>query len=214
VQWKGVTHVSRGIVTGMTEEEAAKASRSDKPMLIYLYAEDPDAQEDPRNVVESDPAFTTSEKVAVGARFFDCLRIDAENAAEDRLLAEHVRKAPCLVYVRPTFEVVTVQTGKFNANRIFDAMCRTMKLDYDNCVKTAFKAQQDIGRERDKLQLMKDKLARIESDMADERSDAVRRRLDTERSELAAEIAAAEQELRTRENALYVLDPKDDGAQT
>lgn len=209
-----MTHVSRGIVTGMTEAEAVKASRSDKPMLVYLYADAADAEESPRDLVESDPAFTTSEKVAVGARFFDCLRIEAANAAEDRLLADQVRKAPCLVFVRPNFEVVTVQTGKFNANRIFDSMCRTMKLDYDNCVKTAFKAQQDIGRERDKLQLLKDKLARIEADMADERSDAVRRRLDAERSELAAQISAAEQELRTRESALYVLEPKDDGAST
>jgi len=209
-----VTHVSRGIVTGMTEEEAARASRAEKPMLIYLYADDPDAEEDPRNAVETDKAFTGSEKVAVGARFFDCLRIDAESAAEDRLLSDHVRKAPCLLFVRPTFEIVTVQTGKFNANKIYDAMCRTMKLDYDNSVQTALKEQQDIGRERDKLQILKDKLARIESDIAEERSDAARRSLDADRAELAEKIAATDQELRTRENALYQLQPKDDGAST
>jgi len=203
-----VTEVARATTTGMTEEQSQKANLAPQPMVVYLYADSGKEDEDPRAAIESDRAFTGNEKVAVGARFFTCLRIEAADARRDKILKKYIRKAPCLVFVRPCFEPVAVLRAKFNANRIFDAMCATMRKDYQNCVPTVLKEQRKIGKQRDALQRDKDKLARLDETLADMKRAVRSKRLSKQRDVLEARITRAEAELARRENALYVLQPK------
>jgi len=205
IRWDDVEQVAKDVVTGMTEEESAEAQRAARPMLVYIYdGNDEDAQ----LAVEDDRAFQT-EKVAVGARFFDCLRIDKVDAVKDRALKVHARKAPCLVFVRPNFDVATVMTAKFNANRVFTAMSSTMTKDYKTSVTDVFKKQKVISRDRSKLQRDRDEMARLDAKIAETKSRKAVSRLNKKRDKLEQKVDAAETKLTELENALYTLEPKE-----
>ena len=199
--------MARDVVTGMTEEQAEKAGRAERPMLVYIYDDGKD-EDDQRGAIESDRAFTQDEKVAIGARFFACLRIEKESAKEDRVLAKYARRAPVLVFVRPNFDIVSSQSGRFNSSKIFSAMCSTMKKDYENCVSTVLKEQKKITKERADLQRDKDELTRLDEKIAEEENSRRRAVLNKERDELNEKITALEEKLRERENKLYVLERK------
>jgi hypothetical protein len=194
IRWRDVTNVAQEITTGMTEEESTKASRSERPLFVFIH--DADAT----TGTEDDKAFQ-DERVAVGARFFDCVRISKADAAEDRLLKPYVTKAPVLVFLRPSFEVAASQPARFNASKIFDAMCATMKKDYANSVDTVLKQQRDIEKERAALQREKDKLAKLEEESKDS----------PKAEKMRGEISATETALLTREETLYKLEPKGEG---
>jgi hypothetical protein len=178
----------------MTEEQSARPSRSERPLFVFIH--DADAT----TGTEDDKAFQ-DERVAVGARFFDCVRISKGDAAEDRLLKPYVAKAPVLLFLRPNYEVAATHPARFNASKIFDAMCLTMKKDYKNSVDTVLKQQRDIEKERAALQRDKDKLAKLEEESKDS----------PKAEKLRGEISATESALVTREETLYKLEPRDEG---
>ena len=194
IRWRDATEVSREITTGMTEEESLKASRAERPLFVFIH--DPDATEG----TEDDKAFQ-DERVAVGARFFDCVRVSKADAAEDRILKAYAAKAPILVFVRPNYEVAGTHTARFNASKVFDAMCATMKKDYKNSVDTVLKQQREIEKERAALEREKEKLAKLE-----EGSKA-----SAKTEKMRTDLAATESALVTREETLYKLEPKDEG---
>jgi hypothetical protein len=205
IRWNDVERVARDLVTGMTEEEAAQAQRAARPMLVYVYdADDEDAQ----IAIEEDRAFQ-ADKVAIGARFFACLRIDLESAKADRLMRRYAGKAPCLVFVRPNFEPAGVLRPKFNSNRIFKAMCTAMAKDYENCVETVLKRQKTIQRDRERLQRDKDRIARLDEQIAEAKSRSKAARLTRERQQLARKVDDAETELARSEESLYKLQPRE-----
>jgi predicted mannosyl-3-phosphoglycerate phosphatase (HAD superfamily) len=194
IRWRDVTSVSTEITTGMTEEESAKASRAEKPLFVFIH----DA--DVTTGTEDDKAFQ-DERVAVGARFFDCVRVSKADAAEDRLLASYAAKAPILVFVRPNFEVAASHPARFNASKMFDAMCATMKKDYKNCVQTVLKQQREIQKERAALEREKEKLVKLEEESKGS----------AKTEKFRVDLAVTESALVTREETLYKLEPKGEG---
>jgi predicted mannosyl-3-phosphoglycerate phosphatase (HAD superfamily) len=194
IRWRDVTNVSQEITTGMTEAEAAKASRSERPLFVFIH------NADATTGTEDDKAFQ-DERVAVGARFFDCVRVSKADAAEDRLLAPYAAKAPILVFVRPNYEVAASHPARFNGSKVFDAMCATMKKDYKNCVATALKQQKEIQQERAALDREKEKLAKLEEESKGS----------AKTEKMRTQISATELALGNREDALYKLASKDEG---
>ncbi|MFI5401468.1 MAG: hypothetical protein ACHQ1G_00815 [Planctomycetota bacterium] len=178
----------------MTEAEAARASRAERPLFVFIHDADATTGQ------EDDKAFQ-DERVAVGAKFFDCVRVSKADAAEDRLLAPYATKAPILVFVRPNYEVAASHPARFNASKMFDAMCATMKKDYKNCVATALKQQKEIEQERAALDREKEKLAKLEEESKGS----------AKLEKMRAEISATELNLGNREDALYKLESKDEG---
>ena len=136
----------------------------------------------------------------MGARFFDCVRVSKGDAAEDRILKPFAGKAPILVLVRPGFEVAGSHAARFNASKLFDAMCATMKKDYKNCVATVLKAQKDIEKERAALEREKEKLAKLEEESKGS----------PKTEKMRTDLSATESALATREDALYKLEPKEE----
>lgn len=192
----------------MTEEQAQEAHRSDRPLLVYIYPEPAsERDDDPRVAVEEDPAFREA-SVVVGARFFDCVRIHEEDAREDRILRSYAASAPCLVFVRPDLTPSKCLKGRFSAARIFQAMCATVKLDYENCLRTTLKEQGKLEDEMVKVYQRQAELAGLDRKIADEKAAARRQQLEEERKSFLAEVRAAEDALRARESALYELKPK------
>ena len=192
--------ITKDIVTGMTEEEATKAKLHDKPMMIYVY----DANdEEARDAIEDDRNFM-KEKVAIGARFFDRMRIDSESASEDRMFKK-MGRLPALYFVRPNYDVVSVMRGKFSSGKVYRSMCLTMKKDYSNCVTTVLKKQREIMKDRVALDKDRTKVERLNQKIADEKSAKRRQSMIKERDALESRLAEAESKIRAREDALYVL---------
>ena len=81
---------------------------ADKPMLIYVTAED--ATSVATRKLE-DISFK-DERVAIGAKFFRCIKISAGDAAQDRLLKEAGSATPRLILVKRNYEVIKVLEKK------------------------------------------------------------------------------------------------------
>jgi hypothetical protein len=199
-----VESVSKDIVTGMSEEAAAEASLHDKPMMVYVYDVD---DEEARYAIEQDRNFT-NEKVAIGARFFDRMAIDSENAAKDRLFGKKLGRLPAIYFVRPNYETVSVMRVKFSASKLFSAMCATMKKDYANCVKTVLKKQREIMKDRVALDKDVTKVDRLTEQIADEKSARKRKAMVAERDALEKVVTEKQAKITARENALYDLKSK------
>jgi len=204
VTWRDVESVSRDIVTGMSEEDAAEASLHDKPMMVLVYDVN---DEEARYAIEKDRNFT-NEKVAIGARFFDRMAIDSENAVKDRVFGGKLGRLPALYFVRPTYEVVTVMRVKFSAGKVFRAMCATMKKDYENCVNTVLKKQREIMKDRVALDKDVTKLERLNEQIADEQSAQKRKDMVAQRDVLEKSVTERQTKLTAREDALYELQLK------
>ena len=194
--------VSKDVISGMTENEANATRSTDRPMMVFVYDADVDEQ---RFLVDEQKAFF-DDKVAIGARFFDCLRIDLEGAKTDRVLKKAVRSAPALVFLRPDFTVhKTISAKRFSAGKIFSAMCSTTKQDYKACVASAVKKQAKISKERGKLSREWVKLEQLNTKIADEPSQRKRARFIKQRDVLQKKLTDIEVRLDDREAALYEL---------
>jgi len=205
VTWKDVTRVSRDVTTGMTEKEAAAIARNERPLLVYVYNDE--VEEDARFAIESATAFM-DDKVAVGARFFDCVRIDAETAKSDHMLKDHVGRVHSLVFVRPNFEVadsLQFKGTKVNARKVFGEMCATMKLDYENCVKTAYEKMRKIQKERVDLDKEQSEIAALDDKILEEKSAKRREKLVAERNELQSKLDAKFEKIDAEEAKLFEL---------
>lgn len=190
----------------MTEAEAAATANAERPMLVFVYPAPKDGELHPRFLVEQDEAFR-ADKVAVGARFFDCLRISATDAAKDRVLKEAAEDAPCVVFVRPNYEVAKV-VKKTSERSLFRAMCKTMKLDYETCVATAYKKQERLLKEERELDKERVELIEIEQDLSETESKGKIKRLERKRDKLEAKINEKQAEIDEASAKLYELAPK------
>lgn len=191
----------------MTEKEAASLSRADRPMLVYVYNED--KNDDARFAIEEASAFL-NDKVAVGARFFDCVRIDLASAKKDRALKGSLGTENSLIFVRPDYKVASAiqfKATKLTASKIFGAMCATMKLDYGNCVKTAYTKMRKLQKDRVKLDRELLKVTQIDAKILNEKSAKKRERLISERDKAQEKLDSEYAKIDEQMGKLFELKP-------
>ena len=194
MRWRDALRLSPVATTGETEAEAEDAARAERPMLVYIYA-DGKAGRDPRFAIEEERALQ-DERVAVGARFFDCVRMHENDAKQDRALKKYASRAPCVVLLRPDYAAEKCLKGKLRADALFAAMKQVVLEDFENCLHC-------IARVQDKLQEERAEVADAKAELAKMKSD------DPKRAELEAWIAESEKVLDLREQDLYTLKPKE-----
>ena len=205
-----MTKVSFNVTTGMSEVQAQAISRSDKPLIVYIYNDD--ADEEARFSIEESSAFF-DDKVAVGARLFDTVRIDMESARKDRVLKEHLGRENSLVFLRPDYKfakAIQFKGTKIRSRSVFSAMCATMKLDYKNCVATTYKKMKTIQKARAKLSPDANKIAQMDDKILNEKSDKSRDKLVVKRDKMQDKLDSAYVTLDEKENALFTLNAKVD----
>ncbi len=194
----------------MTQEQAEAITRSDKPLLVYIYNDD--ADKEARFSIENASAFF-DDKVAVGARLFDTVRIDYESAKKDRVLKDHIGRENALVFLRPNYKfakAIQFKGVRIKARSVFSAMCATMKLDYENCVATTYKKMKTIQKARSKLAPDATKIAQMDDKILAETSDKSRDMLVAKRGKMQDKLDAANLKLDTQETALFTLSAKPD----
>lgn len=195
----------------MTEAQAESISRSDKPLLVYVFNDAED--EESRYSIEEASAFF-DDKVAVGARLFDCVRIDMESAKSDGALKEHLGRENTLIFLRPDYKFVSAiefKSTKVKARSIFSAMCKTMKLDYKNCVSTTYKKVKALQKKRSKLEPDTRKVLDYEEKILAEENAKRRDKLVAKRDKVQAELDEANASFDEEENKLFDLVAKNDG---
>lgn len=205
-----MTEVKVEVTSGMTEAQALSVSRRDKPLLVYVYNDVADDQA--RYSIEEAGAFF-DDKVAVGARLFDCVRIDIESAKNDGALKEHLGRDNTLVFLRPDFSFassIEFKGDKIKARSVFGDMCKTMKLDYENCVATTYKKMKALQKDRAKLESDARKVADYEEKILAETSATKREKLVASRDKIQAKLDAEYAKIDEQENKLFALVSKHD----
>ncbi|MHC4973264.1 MAG: hypothetical protein ACYTG3_13130 [Planctomycetota bacterium] len=207
IEWKDVRRVSPVTVSGVTEAEARQAARAKKPMLVYVFGSDRESGRDPRFMVEDHRVFQ-DETVAVGTRFYTCLRIHELDAKKDRALKKYASRAPCLVLLRPDYRGVKCLQMKWKAQRVYLAMDVTLGKDFTNCIHCALKARKTMQQEDAAIAQGRAEQAELDQRLAREKSAQARASIQKKRDALAGRLAKAEQDLGRRKKELFELQPK------
>jgi len=207
IEWKDVRRVSPVTVSGISEAEARQAARAKKPMLVYIFGTDRKSGRDPRFVVETHRVFR-DEDVAVGTRFYTCLRIHELDAKRDRALKKYASRAPCLVYLRPDYRGVKCLPTKWKADKVYLAMDVTLGKDFTNCIHCALKARKTMQQEDAAIAQGRAEQAELEQRIAREKNARSLASLQRKRDALAARLAQAEKDLGRRKKELFELQPK------
>jgi len=125
-------------------------------MVVYVTTDDA-SNNDVRKL--EDVCFT-DERVAIGAKFFRCVKISAADAAQDRLLKEHGDEAPRLLFVKRDYEVVRVlEDRRLSASKINKAMEKLCRAEYRNRYGSMQSKYAKLLNELDRLDDVRAKLA-------------------------------------------------------
>ncbi|MHC4959632.1 MAG: hypothetical protein ACYTGN_14800 [Planctomycetota bacterium] len=191
------------MITGMTEEQAKATLKHDSPLLVYVYD---DNVENQRYEIEESKAMA-DDRVLVGTRFFDCVRIDLESARDEAVL-KGVKRAPALVILRPDYKIAKTLYGKLTSKRVFSAMMSSVKKDYENCIDCVYKEQKKLTKKWNALNADMAKVQALSEKIADEPQRKKRSKLTKERDEMQARLSKAEEALSKEETELYALKVK------
>jgi hypothetical protein len=184
IVWRDVERVTPAATTG-----AKAPAPREKPLLVYVHdGEDVDA----RYAVEELEALR-DEGVVVAAQFFEAVRIDLEHARQDPALARLVKRAPCLVALRPGLEAGKTLAGAPSKGALFAALRATLRKDYENCPRKTLDEQREILAARAAIARERERAEELEG---------------PERATLEGELEAREADLDAREKGLFTLKPR------
>ena len=145
-------------MTGESQEQTAKsASRiADKPMMVLVT--DPDPTNKQMRKLE-DVVFK-NETLALGAKFFDAIRISEADAARDRVLAGAGKHAPRIVFLRRDYSVSgVVNKHSLKARKITGEMRKIVKKTYVNSFDKMVKGYIKLLTKLDGLESVRQRLA-------------------------------------------------------
>lgn len=177
------------------EQPQASLVRAERPMMIYVPADD--STDSAMRKLE-DVVFA-NEKIGIGAKFFDTIRISAGDAQQDRILRETGDATPRIVFVQRDWSVSSVQEGKqISAGRLLKAMKASARDEYENNFEAMIRDYIKLLNELDRLEGKRTQLADSRARLADKPNAAKAKKLEREEKEFEEELAAwtqAEQKL-------------------
>ncbi len=108
------------------------------------------------------------ERVAIGAKFFRCVKISASDAAEDRILKVNGKSTPRLIFMKRNHQVVRVLEGrKLSASKINKAMAKLCSAEFKNRYGSMLSGYAKLLNELDRLDDVRTKLAADAKRIAD-----------------------------------------------
>jgi ABC-type phosphate transport system auxiliary subunit len=132
-----------------------------------------------------------NEDVGVGAKFFECIRVNEQDAGRDRVLANAGRSTPRMVFLRPDYTVHSVIEGKeLSASKILKAMKPLVGEAYVNNFDKVTKEYKKLLNELDRLEGVKQRIEDSRLRLQGKSDPSAQRKLDAEVKEYEAEMAA------------------------
>jgi len=186
----------------MTEEESAKvASLADKPMLVYVQSE----ESGNKVTRELESVVFPNENVAVGSKFFDCIRVTTGDALQDRLLKEAGRYTPRIVLVNREYEVVDVLQKKgVSSGKLLRSMKRLVRREYKTSFDRMVRGYIRLLNDLDRLDSRRARLADDRARIAGERNPYKRKKLERDEKEIEEDMRDWEK----KEKKLLELRPR------
>ena len=161
ISWRSLNEIApQAVTTGETEENAEEAKqagmRAEKPMLVYVTSDDPTD----KTTRKLEAIVFANEKVGLGAKFFDTIKVTHGDALQDRLLKEHGRFAPRLVFLTRDYAVTDVmQKKQLTAGKILKSMQKLARKEYATKFETMVRDYTKLLNELDRLESKKAALA-------------------------------------------------------
>lgn len=161
ISWRSLNEIApQAVTTGEIEENAEEtrqtAMRAEKPMLVYVTSDDPTD----KTTRKLEAIVFANEKVGLGAKFFDTIKVANGDALQDRLLKEHGRFSPRLVFMTRDYKVSGVlQKKQLTAGKLLKAMKRLAKKEYATKFEEMVRAYTKLLNELDRLESKRAALA-------------------------------------------------------
>lgn len=189
IKWRSLDTVApKGVVTGQSGEEtqkAAAAMQAERPMLVYITSDDP-ADKTTRKL---ESVVFASETVAVGAKFFDTIKVAAGSALQDRLLKDAGRHTPRLVLIDRDYGVHKVLQGSgISGGKLIKAMKGLARKEYTTRFDTMVRDYIKLLNELDRLEGRKAKIADDRARLAAKPNASKERRVARDEKEYKADM--------------------------
>jgi len=193
ISWRSLNEIApQAVTTGETEENASEevkqtGMRADKPMLVYVTSDDPTDKE----TRKLEAIVFANEKVGLGAKFFDTIKITQGDALQDRLLKENGRYAPRLVFLTRDYAVSdTLQKKQLTAGKLLKAMKKLAKLEYSTNFEAMVRDYTKLLNELDRLESKKAALADQRRRLQEKPNKSREKKIAREEADYEAEMDA------------------------
>jgi len=187
IAWRTRTTVAPAAVTTGESNDAAEARtmRADKPMMVYIPSDDP-ADYATRKL--EDVVFA-NEKMAIGSKFFDAIKVSEGNALTDRILKETGRDTPRIVFLTRDYkEHKSFEGRRISAGRLVRAMSGLVRKEYKNSFDKMVRSYTKLLNDLDRLESKRAKLASDEARLREDPNPSRQRRLERDQAEFQKEM--------------------------
>ncbi|MEE8104150.1 MAG: hypothetical protein V3T86_01295 [Planctomycetota bacterium] len=173
--------------------EVATIKRSEwaeKPTMIYI------PSDDPKDAITAklEKAVFVDEKVAIGAKFFDTIKIAARHALEDRILIDYAGDTPHIIFLKRDYTVhATLQGRQISASKLIKAMRALAAVEYVSDFDKMVREYAKLLIELDKLEDERAVIAKLRKRFEDDPSAARRKKLEQREEALDAAMEAWEE---------------------
>ena len=203
IKWEPKDEVApQAASTGDAVANADAGKRyAERPMLVYITNDD--ATDTLTRKLE-DIGFA-DERVGIGSKFFRCIKVTAGNAMQDRLLKEHGKKTPRLLFIKRDYTVVsTLESKKLKPGNIVKSMARLAKSEYKDSFGTMVSKYAKLLNELDRLEGVKAQLADKARKLQEKPNASKEKKLAREKAEYDKSMT----EWKKSEQALLSFKPK------
>jgi hypothetical protein len=168
INWRSLSEIAPQAVTTGVEENAEENAdenaedskpsgmRAERPMLVYVTSDDPTDS----TTRKLETVVWVDERVGLGAKLFDTIKISAADASQDRILSENGRFTPRVVLMTRDYKVTDVlQRKQISSGKVLKAMKRLAKKEYVTSFEKLVRNYTKLLNELDRLESKKTAIA-------------------------------------------------------
>ena len=176
--------------TATADANARTALRSEKPMMIYVQHDD----DTDMTVRKLEDVVFVDERVALGAKFFDTIKVSPGNALQDRILKEAGKGTPRMIFLKRDYSVATVLRGKqISGSKMLKAMSRVARKEYVSSFDKMVRSYRKLLNDVDRLEGKKAMIAQSRARLQGKRNPSKAKKLAREEKKLAADFKKLEE---------------------
>ena len=182
IRWDSKSEVApKAATTGDAAADATAGRRyAERPMLVYVTSDD--ATDTLTRKLE-DVGFA-DERVGIGSKFFHCIKVTNGNALQDRLLKDHGKTTPRLLFVKRDYTVIaTLEKKKLKAGTIVKSMAKLAKSEYKDSFSSMVSKYGKLLNELDRLEGVRGQISEMERKLKEKPSASKEKKLEKEKAE-------------------------------
>ncbi|HEX5135484.1 MAG TPA: hypothetical protein VFY93_00800 [Planctomycetota bacterium] len=206
IDWKSASAIAPTAVTTGESEAAADAKEvrgrfAEHPMMVYVMSDDPTDSA----TRKLDSVAFAKEQVGIGSKFFECFKMTAGDAAQDRMTKEAGKQIPRIIFMKRDYTVVTVLEGnELSGGGIVKAMQMVVRQEYETNFDTMVRDYISLLNDLDRLESKKAAIEDQKRRVAEKPNKSKEKKIARDEEEYKAEMEAFE----AKENKIKQLKAK------